>query len=117
MHTNCPNCGAVIDYELHKCPYCGTSYFDMSCVDLESGEPIYLKIKTKLGDYTAYITQLIIPKTVDIKYAENLHTACNRGAPIMIAKEKTIQTSIAFEAFHTFGDKPVTICFEKEVKA
>lgn len=24
--TNCPNCGAVIDLEQHKCEYCGTPY-------------------------------------------------------------------------------------------
>lgn len=116
MKTNCPNCGAVIDYEQHKCPYCGTSYFDMSCIDLESGEPIYLKIKTKLGDYTAHITQLVIPKEVDVKYTEDFHTAYNRGTPIMTTKAKTISTNIVFEAFYTLDDepKPVTICLEKE---
>ena len=24
--TNCPNCGAPIDYEKNKCEYCGTPY-------------------------------------------------------------------------------------------
>ena len=37
MKTNCPNCGAVIDPEQHKCSYCGTSYFDMSEIDLTTG--------------------------------------------------------------------------------
>ena len=44
---NCINCGAPFDVELNKCPYCGTSYFDMSCLDLDSGKPFALKIKTK----------------------------------------------------------------------
>ena len=47
MKTNCPNCGAVINPEQHKCSYCGTPYFDMSAIDFENGKPFYLKIKTR----------------------------------------------------------------------
>lgn len=42
---NCPNCGAPYKTELNTCPYCGTSYFDMSAVDINEGKPFYLKIK------------------------------------------------------------------------
>lgn len=45
---NCPNCAAPYDVGLNKCPYCGTSYFDMSCIDINSLEPFYLKLK--MGD-------------------------------------------------------------------
>lgn len=41
---NCPNCAAPLQAEEIKCPYCGTSYIDMSCIDLENHEPFYLKI-------------------------------------------------------------------------
>ena len=41
---NCPNCAAPLSAEEIKCPYCGTSYIDMSCIDLENHEPFYLKI-------------------------------------------------------------------------
>lgn len=41
---NCPNCGAPYDVELNKCPYCGTSYFDLSCLQI-GDKPFYLKIK------------------------------------------------------------------------
>lgn len=43
---NCPNCGAPYNVELNKCPYCGTSYFDMSAIDMETHEPFFLKIRT-----------------------------------------------------------------------
>lgn len=39
--TNCPNCGAPISSE--KCPYCGTVFYDFSCIDFM--EPTYIKIK------------------------------------------------------------------------
>ncbi len=38
---NCPNCGAVYETDKNKCPYCGTSYFDMSFVDFTNGIPFY----------------------------------------------------------------------------
>ncbi len=61
MKTNCPNCGAVINPEQHKCNYCGTSYFDMSTIDFENGKPFYLKIKTKWKGQDVFITQLVRP--------------------------------------------------------
>ena len=39
---NCVNCGAPIDYELSKCPYCGTYYYDLS--EMTVGEVAMLKV-------------------------------------------------------------------------
>lgn len=59
---NCPNCGAPYNVDLVTCPYCDTSYFDMSSLDLSDGTPFYLKIKTSLNDGRyIYITQLVRP--------------------------------------------------------
>ena len=45
MDKNCPNCGAPYDTVLDKCPYCSTSYFDMSAMDINSQQPFYLKLR------------------------------------------------------------------------
>ena len=42
---NCPNCGAPISADNNKCPYCNTSYFDLSSIDINNDEPFYLKIR------------------------------------------------------------------------
>ena len=42
MKYNCVNCGAPIDYELTKCPYCGTYYYDLS--EMTVGEVFALRI-------------------------------------------------------------------------
>ena len=65
---NCPNCGAVYEINKNKCPYCGTSYYDMSAIDFTNGEPFYLKIRTNLNGQSAYITQLVKPslETIEI---------------------------------------------------
>lgn len=39
---NCNNCGATIELDKIKCPYCGTAYYDLSCMPLHI--PFYLKI-------------------------------------------------------------------------
>jgi hypothetical protein len=52
---NCPNCGAPISAVDNKCPYCNTSYFDLSSIDINNNEPFYLKIQ--MGKMT--LTQLV----------------------------------------------------------
>ena len=54
---NCPNCGAPINPDTNKCSYCGTSYFDLSAIDMSSSKPFYLKIKIGKN----IITQLVVP--------------------------------------------------------
>jgi len=53
---NCPNCAAPYDVDLNKCPYCGTSYYDLSALDLASSEPFYLKIKTEINSILLIFT-------------------------------------------------------------
>lgn len=59
---NCPNCAAPYDINFNKCPYCGTSYYDLSALDFTAQEPFYLKIKTEINGMPCYITQLVKPK-------------------------------------------------------
>lgn len=40
--TNCVNCGCAKDPEATKCPHCGTTYFDITAIDFDSGKPIAL---------------------------------------------------------------------------
>lgn len=61
---NCPNCGAPIEIESNKCPYCGTYYFDLSCIDIDGQEPFYLKLKSN----NIYFTQLVRPILGDMTF-------------------------------------------------
>lgn len=47
-HRNCPNCGAVFEMGLTKCKYCGTLYYDLSCIHLN--EPFCLTIDLGNGN-------------------------------------------------------------------
>jgi hypothetical protein len=61
-NRNCPNCGAPYNVVLSKCPYCETSYFDLSCLQI-NGDPFYLKIKNTDG---LVITQKCVLTSVQI---------------------------------------------------
>lgn len=66
MSRNCPNCGSPYDIGLNTCPYCGTSYFDMSCINFDERKPIYIKLKVNTDGNPMYITQKVIPICGDI---------------------------------------------------
>ena len=46
IQTNCPNCGAPVNYKADKCEYCGTPY--QHCIDrmLKEKEVLVLKINS-----------------------------------------------------------------------
>lgn len=38
--TNCINCGAAKDTSEIKCPFCGTTYLDLTSIDFSSNDPV-----------------------------------------------------------------------------
>jgi hypothetical protein len=106
LKINCPNCAAPIEPELNKCPYCGTTYFDMSCIDFENEKPFYLKIKTKYKGFNCYITQFVKPKltTIEQSYSTNDITG-GRGNLTILREtfEEGLTTNISFSGI-PFGN-------------
>lgn len=112
MNKNCPNCGAPYDVSLNKCPYCGTSYFDMSAIDFENGEPFYLKIK--INDII--ITQLVRPVLNDIIVEhENTYIIGRNGTTIAAYNKgsRTI-TNINFKAIPDKKNNNTLVMIKKE---
>lgn len=58
--TNCPNCGGVIRLDADKCPFCGTPYYDISCIPLN--KPFVLRFK--IGEKT--IVQKVYTEGVEV---------------------------------------------------
>lgn len=101
MTRNCPNCAAPYDVSLSKCPYCGTSYFDLSAIDPTGGEPIYLKIKIKLGNADYIVTQLVKPNCdVSITYeCDTSYAYGGKGNKIISFKNSsTLKTNLNFKS-------------------
>ena len=49
--TNCINCGAAKDTDEIKCPFCGTTYLDLTAIDFSSDDPVVCQFV--LPDYDA----------------------------------------------------------------
>lgn len=98
---NCPNCGAPYETDLNKCPYCGTSYYDLSALDITAREPFYLKIKTKMNGHPCYITQLVKPRAdMSIEMSsETVDVIGSSGNSICsFTKGMSLTTNLSFEA-------------------
>lgn len=76
---NCPNCAAPYNVNFYKCPYCSTPYFDISNLDIQDGNPFYLKIKKE----RATITLLVRLKNASITQEDDIIAANMGNYPLM----------------------------------
>lgn len=98
--TNCINCGAAKDMSDIKCPFCGTSYVDLTALDLDKHEKVALVFKAPGGKYT--VSMLARPRleSIDVQYhSQNIYA--DKGA--FIAKFQdyaTADVAITFQSVH-----------------
>lgn len=105
---NCPNCGAPYDIKLNKCPYCGTSYYDLSALDIDAQEPFYLKIKSNINGMSCYITQLVRPmRDMSMELSmESTDVIGIGGSKIAsFVRDQTLTTNIRFQAIPSGENK------------
>lgn len=101
-NRNCPNCGAPYDIHLNTCPYCNTSYFDMSAIDIGSTEPFYLKLR--MGN--SVFTSKVVASSSEVIFDSN---SCHAdftgddGAPIKTVRiMPNIDININFRSINSF---------------
>lgn len=107
-NRNCPNCGAPYEVNLNKCPFCGTSYYDLSALDFTSREPFYLKIKTEMNGMPCYITQLVRPRAdMSIEFGSETNDVYDSlGNRIYTyTRGSTMTTNITFDAVTSTAHK------------
>ena len=94
--TNCPNCAAPLEIGEVKCQYCGTTYYDLSAIDFDSREPIFLTIKYN----NMIITQKAQPVLTSIETNRDTVYATNvRGHKLVAFPVRaSMQTNVTFEA-------------------
>lgn len=104
---NCSNCGAPISADSNKCPFCGTSYFDLSAIDVGNHKPFYLKLK--MGD--TIFTQLVkLSPDISIDY-EQESVMVYDGSPhrYSVCTSKQMTTNLKFEAVTTPNIEPLYV--------
>ena len=112
---NCPNCGSPYDVMENKCPYCGTYYFDMSCIDLSKCEPFYLKIKLPYMNQNIYLTQKVLPDLSGCSFEQTVDSVdVYDGVGHVLTK---LNTSVSFNtnlAFQAVSDNNTVFYLKKE---
>ena len=75
--TNCINCGAAKDTSEIKCPFCGTTYLDLTAIDFASDDPVVCQFvlpnNIRLGDSDGRVimSMLDVPKLENISMTAN----------------------------------------------
>ena len=113
---NCPNCGAPFDLGVDMCPYCGTIYFDLSCIDFTKNQPMFLKIRVVVNGRKATITQRVRPVLNDIKMTMESYEYQRIGSPFKTRSQATpvVTTDITFESVYTKDGGAAQIVFDDE---
>lgn len=97
---NCPNCGAPYDSSLNACPYCKTSYFDMSAIDLNDRRPMWLKLR--MGDMT-FTSKVVVSPDLSVSLTEDTYEAYDGHDRKVLARASTKTADIDI-TFHSVGD-------------
>lgn len=109
---NCPNCGAPYNVELSTCPYCGTSYFDMSAIDISDRRPFYLKLK--MGDMV-FTSKVIVDSDINISFSEDSNYCCDdryNGSVERVIMNRNIDIDMRFKSVYN----PKNVLYTLEVK-
>jgi hypothetical protein len=90
--TNCVNCGAAKDTSEIKCPFCGTTYLDLTAIDFSSDDPVVCQFvlpnNVRLGDSDRRVimSMLAVPKLEDMSMNANTVVAYGGDNPYPLAR-------------------------------
>jgi len=104
-NKNCPNCGAPYDPLEPKCPYCGTIYYDMSAIDFDKREPLYLQIRFN----NTLITQKVIPQMGWIEISSGTNYGYGFSSYKAYKASESIDLNIGFRAIEDTNGTLMTI--------
>ena len=111
---NCPNCGAPLEVDICKCPYCGTSYFDISAISIGNREPFYLKLKLEnpTGGYTVVTAYVITEASLEINCGPEYTYANVDGKERRFITETDYQFHLGFRSIHDINLKAPSLKIE-----
>lgn len=110
---NCPNCGAPYDVILNKCPYCGTSYFDLSAIDICSAEPFYLKLKS---DNMIFTSKVVAKPDASITISKDITNMVNGYDDVVgtVVTGQSVDIDIGFRSVADGKDSALFTVFINE---
>lgn len=119
--TNCINCGAAKDTSEIKCPFCGTTYLDMTAIDFSSGDPVVCQFvlpnNIRLGDSgrRVIMSMLAVPQLEEISQTANTIDFMDHGGR-RISSFMTgydINVGVSFRPIERLDKSMITLCMEE----
>lgn len=99
MRTNCVNCGAAIETDAVKCPFCGTSYFDLTAIDFTSSDPVALRLRLPGQGGTFLISMLATPHFETLEDQWDMVECYSSISKLMeIPRSRSVSANISFDA-------------------
>ena len=87
--TNCVNCGAAKDIDALKCPFCGTTYLNMTDIDFTSDDPVVCQFVMPWTTDRVVMSMLARPRLREITMESNPVTICGvSGYPLMTYSDR-----------------------------
>lgn len=104
MNRNCPNCGAPYSITEIKCPYCSTTYMDLTDACFEDGVPMYLRVRSPFLNNGATILMKCIPRLGDIEFTTETNDLYGDNYKmISYPVSKNVTMNMSFDAIENEG--------------
>lgn len=83
--TNCINCGAAKDTSDIRCPFCGTTYLDMTAIDFTSHTPVVCQFVVPNGNDRVVVSALARPRLTEFRMEREQTYVCGKcgGSPLV----------------------------------
>lgn len=110
--TNCVNCGAAKDTSEIKCPFCGTTYLDLTAIDFASGEPVVCEfvlpknIRSGSGGKVV-MSMLAVPELNEISQTANrveVYGGMHIGPIASFVESYDVNVGVSFRPVMRSGD-------------
>lgn len=96
--TNCINCGAAKDIDDIKCPFCGTTYLDMTAIDFTSDDPVVCQFVMPYCKGRTTVSMLARPRLDNFEMqTETMDIVGPGGTPLAYVRTDTnINLGVSF---------------------
>ena len=119
--TNCINCGAAKDTSEIKCPFCGTTYLDLTAIDFASGDPVVCQFvlpnNVRIGnsDGRVIMSMLAVPQLDEISQTANTIdiTGCDGRRISSLTTGYDINVGVSFRPIERRDKSVITLCVEE----
>lgn len=95
--TNCVNCGAAKEIWQLKCPFCGTTYLNMTDIDFTSDDPVACEFVLPYSKDRVVMTMLARPRLREITMESNPVTVYGYGGRPLCSVNTGYEMNIGIE--------------------